>query len=139
MLSGKRVLVVDDDLGIRRLAKIVLTREGCDVDEARNGHEAILAINERRYDAMVLDLMMPVLSGVQVIQHLEDSGIRRRFVVMISAASDREISKINSEVVHSVVRKPFDVGELVRAVTHCVKAQMGRSSDNANELQQHRN
>lgn len=139
MLNGKRVLVVDDDLGIRRLAKIVLTREGCTVDEARNGHEAILAINERRYDAMVLDLMMPVLSGVEVIQHLEESGIRRRFVVMISAASDRELSKLNSEVVHSVVRKPFDVGELVRAVNQCIKSQTGRSSDNPNELQQHSN
>jgi DNA-binding response OmpR family regulator len=139
VLNGKRVLVVDDDLGIRRLARIVLTREGCAVDEARNGHEAILAINERRYDAMVLDLMMPVLSGVEVIHHLEEAGIRRPFVVMMSAASERELSKISSEVVHSVVRKPFDLGDLVRAVNQCIRSQIARSSDNPNELQQHSN
>jgi CheY-like chemotaxis protein len=139
VFNGKRVLVVDDDLGIRRLARIVLTREGCTVDEAKNGYEAILAINEQRYDVMVLDLMMPVLSGVEVIRHLEDSGTRRCFVVMMSAASEREIAKITSEVVHSVVRKPFDVADLVRAVNQCIKSQNGRSSDNSNELQQHRN
>jgi CheY-like chemotaxis protein len=139
VLNGKRVLVVDDDLAIRRLARIVLTREGCTIDEARNGHEAILAISERGYDAVVLDLMMPVLSGVEVIRHLEESGIRRRFVIMISAASERELGKINSEVVHSVVRKPFDVADLIRSVNQCIKSQAARSSDSPTELQQHRN
>ena len=64
------VLVVDDDFAIRTLIAALLVRKDIAYDMAENGLEAIAKIRRNRYDAIVLDLMMPLSSGLDVIQYL---------------------------------------------------------------------
>ena len=58
-----RILVVEDDPAIRRLVKMVLQREGYNVETAADGAEAVLKLGLSEYDCIILDLMMPNLDG----------------------------------------------------------------------------
>ena len=120
-MPKKRVLVVDDDRAIRHLAKIVLTRQGYEVDEAAGGDLALKKIAWDGYAAIVLDLMMPAISGYDVLRAISQMRPNSRCVVVISAASDRVITDIDSSVVRVKLRKPFDIDDLVNAVRTCAE------------------
>jgi len=66
----KRILVVDDDEAIRMLLLTILRRRGMVMDTARNGAEALEKLGQCRYAVMLLDLMMPVMSGWAVLEQL---------------------------------------------------------------------
>lgn len=121
-LSGpkKRVLVVDDDAPIRQLVGTVLRREGFHVDQAHDGQEAIEALQGAKYDAIVLDLMMPRVSGYEVLDYIQRELGSSRCVVVVSAAASQDIEKANRNVVRALIRKPFELRELTEAVRACV-------------------
>jgi CheY-like chemotaxis protein len=118
--QNKRVLVVDDDAPIRQLVGTVLRREGYAVDQAHDGQEAIDAIRVTQYDAIVLDLMMPRVSGYEVLDFIQRERGAVRCVVVVSAAASQDIEKANRSVVRALIRKPFELQELTRAVRQCV-------------------
>jgi DNA-binding response OmpR family regulator len=116
-----RVLVVDDDAGVRGLVAAVLRRHRVDVAEAASGAEAIAHIDAEHYDAVILDLMMPGGSGFDVIAHIQRTKTVLPCIV-ISAASQQTIDRARAEPgVHAVLRKPFDIQELVREVRACIQ------------------
>lgn len=114
------VLVVDDDDAIRTLISRVLLRAGYGVDQAGNGSEALSKLRTRAYATIVLDLMMPVMSGFELVDYLgtnDDAGAP--CIVIVSAAGERDLQSITSPLVKSVLRKPFDLPELLEAVEKC--------------------
>ncbi|HEY0788357.1 MAG TPA: response regulator [Thermoanaerobaculia bacterium] len=114
------VLVVDDDKAILRLMAAVFRREGLDTDAAGDGDVAIEHLRRKRYRVLVLDLMMPRLSGWEVIGWLRSNPEFRPRTVIISTAADRNaFSAIDPEVVNAVFVKPFDVAELGSYVRAC--------------------
>jgi CheY-like chemotaxis protein len=120
MAESLPVLVVDDDEAIRNLVVRVLRRENYETAEAVDGAEAINRLRERRFAAMVLDLMMPVMTGIEVIRYLEthdDAGAP--CVIVVTAAGQRELQQAESASVHAVLRKPFELPALVAAVRAC--------------------
>ena len=118
---AKRVLVAEDDAAIRKLLVRVFAREGFDVDAASNGREAIDLIGKTFYDGVVLDLMMPDISGFDVLRWIrtERPEIAKKLIV-ITAASDRETRHIRAGEVCAVLRKPFDLGEVTATLRTCV-------------------
>ena len=114
-----RVLVVDDDASIRGLITSVLIREGLNIDVATNGQEAIDKMRQTEYAVVVLDLMMPRISGYDLLKAIEDAGSRSACVVIISAASEKVIDSVASSSVRAKLRKPFNISELVTAVKSC--------------------
>src|SRR5260221_5688198 len=70
----KRILLLDDDPSMQRLAKAILLREGFRVDVFLTGRQAMAAIAGRKYDALLLDLMMPHEGGLTVIRHLREKN-----------------------------------------------------------------
>lgn len=120
MKTEKRILVVDDDDAIRALLSTVLRRRGLRVDTARNGAEAMTRLGECRYSLILLDLMMPLLSGYQVLEHLaEESASSRPMVLVLTAGL--EPRSFDSTFVIGTIHKPFDVELLVDTVTACLK------------------
>jgi len=120
MAENRRVLVVDDDDAIRTLVARVLIRAKYDVGLASNGSEAIAELRANPYRLVVLDLMMPVMSGFELVQYLsthDDAG--HPCVIVVSAAGERDMQKVAAPLVHSVLRKPFDLPELLAAVDRC--------------------
>ena len=123
MTDERSVLVVDDDDAIRTLIARVLLRAKYDVEQAGNGYEALAKLRTRRFQTVVLDLMMPMMSGFELVEYLgshDDAGAP--CVVIVSAAGERDLKTINSPLVRSVLRKPFDLPELLEAVEKCVPA-----------------
>ncbi|HEY8182066.1 MAG TPA: response regulator [Thermoanaerobaculia bacterium] len=115
----KRVLVVDDDEAIRTLLLTILRRHGMVVDTAKNGAEALQKLGQCWYAIMLLDLMMPVLSGWEVLQKLATFEAKRRPLVIVLTAGS-ESRSCSPDLVIGSIRKPFDVELLDDMVVGCI-------------------
>jgi CheY-like chemotaxis protein len=82
--------VVDDDQDIRDSLTQVLTDEGFEVTSVSNGAEALAAIARQLPDVMLLDLMMPVVTGWEVLERLRTSASARRLPVVVLSALEAE-------------------------------------------------
>ena len=118
METNKRILVVDDDEAIRTLLFTVLRRRGFAVDTARNGAEAIESMQRCRYAVALVDLMMPVKNGWEVLDWMAGcpKADRPLAIVLTAGLGTREM---NPDVVAGTVRKPFDVELLLDMVVAC--------------------
>lgn len=124
-----RILVVEDDEAIRVLLASALRRESFDVDTAADGGAALRLTAEHEYAVILLDLMMPGVNGFEFIDAYHRSGASRRSVVIvITAFDDRIITRLIDPRVHAVLRKPFDITELVGLVREVSKIWMACTS-----------
>jgi DNA-binding response OmpR family regulator len=118
------VLVVEDDLAIRRLVKMVLDRERYRVEVASDGAEAVLKLGLADYDVIILDLMMPNLDGFAFMDSLSEGDPQRlKKIIVTSAASALVIQKRMQGAPFDLLPKPFDIDDLVARVRACIMAQ----------------
>lgn len=110
------ILIVDDDQPTQNLLRAVLRRSGFASDVACNGREAMAMLQARRYAAVVLDVMMPEVDGREVVAFLAAAGTAVP-VVICSAAGPSALGDFDFKVVKAIVRKPFDIDQLVAVVT----------------------
>lgn len=124
-LDEKRILVVDDDSAIRTLLMTILRRRGLPVDTAKHGAEAMEKLGRCRYALMLLDLMMPVKNGWQVLEYVTamDKAARPAVILLTAGTEPREF---NPDIVSGSVRKPFDVELLFDTVIGCLSVLSGR-------------
>lgn len=120
--SGQRVLVVDDEPAIRGLVQKIVERAGLDVDVAVDGADAIRKLSAGDYAVLVLDLMMPSVDGYSVIDAVRDLHGRRPAIIVITAADSSAIRQLDGTLVHSVLRKPFDIDVLQDLVQAAAKS-----------------
>ena len=117
------ILVVEDDPAIRRLVKMVLTREGYPVEVAADGVEAVLKLGVTDYDVIILDLMMPNLDGFSFVETLAaNDPARLTKIIVTSAASPGVIKARMKGQPFDVLPKPFDIQVLTERVKACIAA-----------------
>lgn len=124
MGSKGRVLVVDDEPAIRALVTKIVERAGHPVDSARDGAEAIARLEVENYAVLVLDLMMPNVDGYALIAHLKARGGARPAIIVISAGDTASLRRLDGSMVHSILRKPFDIdvlGDLISAAARSME------------------
>ena len=112
MNTGAQVLVVDDEMQIRRFLRISLEANGYQVYEAANGQDALLRAVQIKPDLVILDLGLPDLDGVAVLKRLREwSSVS----VIILSARDQESDKIAAldAGADDYLTKPFSTGELM--------------------------
>jgi CheY-like chemotaxis protein len=110
-----RILVVEDERPIRTLISLALKHEGYHVTEAEDGLEALEALRRDPPDLMLLDLRLPRLTGIELIQHLcSDGGIPCPVVVMTAYTLSPADRQVLTDL--PLVRKPFDPEDLQRLV-----------------------
>ena len=111
-MNGAVIAVVDDDVYVGDMLEELLRREGCEVLRAYSGTEALLLLENKRPDLVLLDLMLPGLSGEAVLSHLE--GVP---VIVLSARAEVE-DKVNllRGGAADYLTKPFDTRELLARV-----------------------
>ena len=115
------VLVVDDDVNIRRLIATALRRDGFTFTEAGNGREALEIMRRDRPSVVVLDLMMPILSGWDVLEErARDPELQQIPVILVSAARGPEVAEAVDKGICAFLPKPFDIGALRTLVRSCV-------------------
>ncbi len=113
---------MDDEPGIRLLLVTFLQRRGFHLLEARNGREALALMRAGGVDAVIMDLMMPEVSGWDVLrERATDRSLQQTPMIVVTAVN---IPKVTAEVVgkhvHAVLGKPFDLDALLEAVTTCL-------------------
>ena len=84
---AERILVIDDEGAIREAIRMTLEYEGYKVDEARSGQEGIDKATKIDYEAILLDIKMPVLDGIEVLENLKEQRVDSP-VVMVSGHGD---------------------------------------------------
>jgi len=124
--------VVDDEPAIRALVARIAQRAGFDVEVARDGAEAIAKLDATRFGVVILDLMMPNVDGYGVIDHVRSSGGQHPAIILVSAADNAAVRRVDGEIVHSVIRKPFDIDVLSDLIT--AAAESRQTAEAANVL-----
>ena len=112
--SGPSVLVVDDDQALRGLFTTLLSRKGFSVDTASDGRVAFEQIHRHSYSVILLDLMMPEVNGFELLQRLQrDSPSLLARVIVMTGVSQRTLQDLDTSKVWGLIRKPFDIENLV--------------------------
>jgi signal transduction histidine kinase/CheY-like chemotaxis protein len=120
---GQRILVVDDSPFIHELVKDVLVREGYEVERAMNGHEAMVSIGQNPPDLVLLDIIMPEMSGYQVCRLIRsDDRLKDLAVVMMTAKDTQKDRFWGLEVgADSYITKPIEEKSLIETVSSLLK------------------
>ena len=107
-----RVLVVDDDRGLRKVLRDALTRDGHEVKMAADGEAARTLFNQDSFDLVVTDLAMPRLDGTALVREIRD---RSEVPILVLTVRDEEREKVKllDAGADDYVVKPFSVGELL--------------------------
>lgn len=113
------VLIVEDDASICKMLLAALSREPLQVDCARDGAEALEKMAATSYAVVLLDLMLPRVSGFSVLEELASRPLPRPMIFVISAFDDLTLGRLDARVVHGILRKPFDLERLVELVREC--------------------
>lgn len=111
-MSGPRVLIVDDELAIRRLLRNTLERTGYDVSEAVDGADALKVAAALRPTAIMLDLGLPDRDGLELVPLLKRLGDPIILVVSARDATDQKVAALDLGA-EDYVTKPFDTEELL--------------------------
>jgi CheY-like chemotaxis protein len=114
------LLVVDDDRAIRDLLARIATREGFAVDTARDGLEALEMLEKKVYALAVVDLMMPRLSGYELVQKISALD-PRPIVIVATALTNGDVKSLDDSMVRRVIRKPFDIHAVAEALIETAK------------------
>jgi CheY-like chemotaxis protein len=120
--SGRRILVIDDDLAIRVLLQAVLRRLKFDVELAEDGAVGLEKVQQNGgFDLILLDLMMPRLNGYEFIETIgRKYRDNRPHIVVFTAAGKRGVEKIPPDSVCSSILKPFDLDKFIEIIADCV-------------------
>lgn len=112
------IAVIDDDIFIGDMLEKALSKEGYQVIRAYSGTEALLLLERRRPDLILLDLMLPGLSGEQVIEKISDIPV---IVVSARTSVDDKVTLLTGGAV-DYVTKPFDIRELMARISAQIRA-----------------
>ncbi len=127
--SGPAVLVIDDDLALRGLFTTLLSRSGFNVDCANDGREAYDQLNCHTYSVILLDLMMPEVNGFELLDRLQrESPTLLERVIVMTGASQRSIERLDQSNIWGLIRKPFDIDNLVSSTLACAQGKPNRGN-----------
>ena len=125
MTRQRSILIVEDDHELRRLLRHALGLAGYSVSESSDGINALQIIEQHRPDLIVLDLGLPMLSGLDVQQEIAAHAETRDIPVVIVTGSSAPLDGIG---VACVLRKPVLPDEVVATVTRCFAVHAKRDT-----------
>jgi DNA-binding response OmpR family regulator len=124
MQTRLNVLVVDDDDVVRELIATILRRAGMNPECVADGDAAFRQLRQQSFDAVILDLMLPRLNGFEILREIKNSlpDLLPK-VVVVTAASEQTLRDFDSTGIRRLLRKPFDIDELVIEVVNCARGE----------------
>lgn len=114
-MKDVNILIVDDEIEILNLLRKYLEREGYNVDAASDGEEGLVFFSKKKYDLIILDVMMPKVDGIEVCKRLRNKT--NAPIVMLTAKGD-EIDKVLGLRIGAddYITKPFSMNEFVARI-----------------------
>jgi two-component system, NtrC family, response regulator HydG len=120
--AAVRVLVVDDDPGVRYTLREVLGSEGIEVEEAADGAEALARFDAHPVPLVLADLRMPGMDGLELLRRLASRSPPPRVIVLTAHGSERHAVEAMKAGAHDYFKKPFENEELLAVVRRAVEA-----------------
>ena len=114
-----KLLIVDDEVAILEALTDILSVEGYDVATAANGAEGLAKVAKDRPDLILLDLMMPVMDGQEMLRRLKDDASLRTIPVVVMSAGRVTKSDLHGS---RFLAKPFELDDLLDTVS----AELGK-------------
>ena len=107
-----KILVVDDDLSLRKMLDAVLTDDGYDVKEADDGHSAIEAVEDQFYDLILMDIRMTRMGGIEALKQIKKLSPGIPVIIMTAYASVETAREALKSGAFDYLTKPLDIDEL---------------------------
>lgn len=123
---NEKILIVDDEPQIHAVIGKLLTSEGYSISSALNAEEAFQAVKKEKPDLIILDVMMPKVSGIDVCNKLKEDPKTKDILILILSARDSQANRIEG-LTHGAddyVSKPFHLRSLVRKIQHMLTKKL---------------
>ncbi len=128
-----KILIVDDDTVVAASVKAVLNRREYDITVTNDALEGVELLHQKQFDLAILDVMMPVMSGFQIMESVKDLRLDTMFIIMTGDTSMDSAIKAIRKGASDYIRKPFDADELMIRVENAIRHK--RSKDEKRIIQ----
>src|SRR3954464_4722768 len=119
----KKILIVDDQFGIRILLNEVLQKEGYDTYQAANGLQALEIVNENVPDLVLLDMKIPGMDGIEILRRMKQMNEDIRVIIMTAYGELDMIQKAKDLGAITHFAKPFDIDDIRKVVREYVQIE----------------
>lgn len=122
-----KILVVDDDELNRRMMRLLLVREGHDVQLAANGVEALQAVKDQKFDVIFMDLQMPIMGGIEAshrIREWENGGGHTLIVALTASYMPEDGNRMFEAGIDNYISKPFEVDHINRLLSLIARTEL---------------
>lgn len=110
--TKNKLLVVDDEPGMREFLEIMLSKEGYEIETARNGEDAIGMLAGNEYDLAVVDIQMPGKSGIDVLKNIKENNLETVVIMITAFASHETAIEAMKLGAYDYITKPFKIDEI---------------------------
>ena len=121
MKNAGRVMVIDDDRGVREILSLALSEEGYDVESAMDGAEGLAMLGRRPVDVVIVDMRMPEIDGSDFCRLYAEQTDGRGRVILMTAMAGRSVTADIPGVVEWIA-KPFDLDEVLDVIARIIGA-----------------
>ena len=118
-MPSKKLLLIDDDLGIRGFLRDFFEDRGFDVEVAGDGAEGWEKFQKGQYDLVLCDMLMPKMIGVEVLRRIKETKPDQKVIMMTGVKEESMIEKAKSLGCHLYLNKPVRLTELEKHVLDC--------------------
>ncbi len=112
MQEKSKILVVDDEPGMRTFLEIILRKEGNSVETASDGMKALDNINNNVFDLAILDMLMPVMNGIEVLKRIIEKSPETTVIIITAFASHETAIEAMKLGAYDYITKPFKIDEI---------------------------
>ncbi len=112
-MTKQRILVVDDERNMRTTLADILTDEGFEVSTAESGEKAVKICKHQPFDAVLMDVRMPGIDGIEAFRRIRRQGHEARVIMMSAYSVEHLIEETLEEGVVAFLRKPLDAAQLL--------------------------
>lgn len=124
-----KVLIVEDDVATRLLLQAIVTRNGLQAVVTADGRSAQALLAVITFEAILLDLSLPEMSGADLLRELEQDVLRRVLIVTAAPPSEWQMHV----GVWAIIHKPFEIAELESSLLACLAASIPPESESAGD------
>lgn len=116
VIKKSKVLLVDDDRGMRETLADILGAMKYEVASAESGAEAVKKFKENPFDVVLMDVKMPGMGGIEACRRIKAIKPEAKIILITAYATDREVIEAEKEGTFSVLYKPLDIKKMLKLI-----------------------
>ncbi len=129
-----KILLLEDDTILQEIIEEFLIERGYEVDSFENGEKALDAIEQKKYDMLLLDVNVPEIDGFEIVEYLRNIKNKTPAIFITSLTNIKYLQKAFAIGANDYLKKPFDLEELDIRIKHHLSSLKGRSSIEVGEF-----